>query len=113
MRHADANAFDVAHVSDPPNALSEIKYASSAPIAKHSLSMFSACGGPIEMTLTIVSGNLSFIVNAASKAFASSGFKILGTPSLISVFVLGSIRTSVVSGTCFAHTIILKINPPC
>ena len=46
----------------------------------------------MEMTVTVTSSNLSLIFNASSSAFASSWFKIDGTPSLINVPVLGLIE---------------------
>ena len=55
-------------------------------------------------------GLASLILAATSRAHASKGLTILGTPARISVFVTGSILISAVSGTCFTHTKILKIN---
>ena len=58
-------------------------------------------------------GCRSFKVEGEDKgllAYASNGLTILGTPARISVFVTGSILISAVSGTCFTHTKILKIN---
>ena len=103
-----SSVFEVAHVSDPPTALSEIRKPSSAPFAIHSNNRSFACGGPIVITETVTSSNLSLIFKASSKALASSLFKMLGTPSLIKVPVLGLILITFVSGTCFAHTKILN-----
>ena len=101
-----ATALEVAQVSEPPSALSDNRTASSAPIARHSLSISLACGGPIVTTTTSVSGWLSLTSSACSKALASSGLRMDGTPSLIRVPVSGLILISVVSGTCLTHTMI-------
>ena len=95
-------------MSAPPNALSVTRIASSQPIARASLKAASAWGGPIDITVT-VPPTFSFNCKAASIPALSSGFIILGTPSLMSVFVLGSSLTSVVSGTCFAQTTIFIV----
>ena len=62
----------------------------------------------METTVT-VPPTFSFNCKAASIPALSSGFIILGTPSLMSVFVFGSSFTSVVSGTCFAQTTIFIV----
>ena len=60
-------------------------------------------------TVTLMfSGSVSLILSASSSALASSGFRMLGTPSLINDPVSGLILISFVSGTCFAQTTILN-----
>ena len=103
---------DVAQVSAPPKALSDTKIPSSAPIARASLKAASACGGPIDKTVTWISGFSSLSLSATSSPDLSSGFIILGTPSLIRVLVTGSSLTSLVSGTCLIHTTIFIYNTP-
>ncbi len=55
--------------------------------------------------LNLAEGSLFLIRAAASGAYPSKGFRMLGTPSPISVFFTGLILISVVSGTCLTHTI--------
>src|SRR5665648_1118533 len=62
-----------------------------------------ACGGPI-LTMVTFPPTFSLRRIASSKAWASYGLIIEGTPSRMRVFVIGSIRTSDVSGTCFRQT---------
>ena len=64
---------------------------------------------PIDTNVIFVPGSLSLILAASSNAYASNGLTILGTPSRISVFFTGSIRISVVSGTCLMQTRIFFI----
>ena len=96
---------DVAYVSEPPNSRADTRTASSQPIASASRSATSACGGPMETTVT-VPPSFSRMVRAASMPVLSSWLMMEGTPSRISVPVLGSIFTSTVSGTCLIHTTI-------
>jgi len=104
-RRAPARAFDVARVSAPANFLSLKCIALSAPSAKASRKISSAWGGPIVITVTWAP-NLSFSCRAISNPPLSSGFIILGTPSLIRVPLTGSNLISLVSGTCFIQTTI-------
>src|SRR5665648_1093473 len=62
-----------------------------------------ACGGPI-LTMVTFPPTFSLRRIASSKAWASYGLIIEGTPSRMRVFVIGSIRTSDVSGTCLRQT---------
>ncbi len=51
-------------------------------------------------------GSASLKRSAASSACLSSGLRMLGTPSRTSVPLTGSMRTSLVSGTCLTQTMI-------
>src|SRR5512136_195994 len=68
-----------------------------------------ACGGPILITWTSPPC-FSLMRRPSSTAYSSKGLVMLATPSRTSVFVLGSIFTSVVSGTCLIHTAIFTIS---
>jgi hypothetical protein len=74
-------------------------------MAIHSLSASAACGGPM-LNAVILPPCLSLSCSAISRAYLSKGLTMLGTPSRINVLVIGSIFTSVVSGTCLTHTTI-------
>ena len=63
-------------------------------------------------TVTVVPGIRSLISRAASMPHLSSGLMMAGTPSRIRVLVTGSIRTSVVSGTCLMQTTIFIFRVP-
>ena len=93
----------MASVSEPAKARSQMRIASSAPMARASRRACSACGGPMVMTVTFPP-YFSTSWMPASMAFSSKGLMMLGTPSRTSVPVVGSIRTSVVSGTCLIET---------
>ena len=94
-----------------PN-LAETKTASSQPIANASLKATSACGGPIDTTVT-VPPSCSRIFKAASIPVLSSWLIMEGTPSRMSVPVLGlNFYFCTVSGTCFIHTTIFIVYSP-
>jgi len=96
----------VAKASAPPNARSESRIPRSAPRAMHSLTILSAGGGPMLMTVT-ADGAASLSWRAASRACLSSGFITSGTSQRIRVLVAGSMRTlqiSLGSGTALTHT---------
>ena len=82
-------------------------------MASDSFSTAFACSGPMDSTTIFAEGSLSLIRAAASSAYPSNGFRMLGTPSRISVFFTGSILISVVSGTCLTHTsMFISVFPP-
>ena len=71
----------VSQVSPPPKARELSRYASSAPMARHSRSMLQAWGGPMESTATVEAGFASRRVSAVFSAFKSSGFTFMQKPA--------------------------------
>ncbi len=99
----------MAQVSAPAKARSDSSTASSAPSEMASFSAVITCGGPMER-MVIFPPSFSLSRRLSSMAYMSKGLMIDGTPSRTSVLVAGSIRTSVVSGTCLMHTAIFMLS---
>jgi len=102
-RMACDRVYAVAQVSPPANSGAERSTARSQPIASASRSSFSAAGGPMDSTVT-VPPCASRRRSASSMAYMSNGFTMDAASERRSVFVTGSKRTWVVSGTDLTHT---------
>lgn len=102
----------MAQVSLPAKARSEIRTASSAPMAMASRRADSACRGPIEITVTRPVPRRAFSRSPSSMAYMSKGLTIAATPSRTRVWVTGSILQFPVSGTCLTQTTICMSSSP-
>ena len=106
---AAVRVLEVAQVSAPPNSRADTRYASSAPMARHSRSMDSVGGGPMDTTHTFTSGLVSLIWRAASRAFISSGLEMVAMAARSMVPSALTATTPEVSGTCLTQTMIFMV----
>ncbi len=95
-------------MSAPAKARSERSTASSAPRETASLMASMTWGGPMESTVTLPP-SFSRSLRPSSRAYMSKGLMMEGTPSRTRVLVAGSMRTSVVSGTCLMQTMMFMV----